>query len=142
VQESGMHREAANGIGVHVSVEPRDLEVSGDPERIHQVVANLLDNAIRHSPASGSVVLRAAARSGQVSIEVGDQGPGIPPEDTDRVFERFYRADRARSSTDGGSGLGLSIARWIVDLHGGAIRAEPNMPRGTRMVVSLPGGDR
>ena len=142
VEESGMQRDDGNGIAVRVSVEPPDLEVSGDPERIHQVVANLLDNAIRHSPASGSVVLRAAARAGQVSIEVHDQGPGIPPEDTDRVFERFYRADRARSSTDGGSGLGLSIARWIVDLHGGAIRAEPNTPRGTRMVVSLPLGSR
>ena len=135
-----MQRDPEQGIEVRVSVEPADLEVSGDPERIHQVVANLLENAIRHSPTSGSVTVRATARGGQVSIEVQDQGPGILPEDTDRVFERFYRAYRARSSTDGGSGLGLSIARWIVDLHGGAIRAEPNRPRGTRMVVSLPGG--
>ncbi len=87
-------------------------------------------------------MLRARGRAKQISIEVEDEGPGIPPGETERVFERFYRADRARSSTDGGSGLGLSIARWIVDLHGGAIRVEPNTPRGTRMVVSLPGGDR
>jgi signal transduction histidine kinase len=141
VEERGMRLEG-EGIAVRVAVEPPDLQVSGDPERIHQVVANLLDNAIRHSPASGIVMVRGTARGGQVSIEVQDQGPGIPPEDTDRVFERFYRADRARTSTDGGSGLGLSIARWIVDLHGGAIRVEPNRPRGTRMVVSLPAGDR
>ncbi|MDQ4005604.1 MAG: ATP-binding protein [Actinomycetota bacterium] len=142
VEETHMHLGAGRSVQVDVAVDPPGLEVQGDPERIHQVVANLLDNAVRHSPVDGGVVLRARGRAKQVSIEVEDQGPGIPPGETERVFERFYRADRARSSTDGGSGLGLSIARWIVDLHGGAIRVEPNTPRGTRMVVSLPGGDR
>jgi signal transduction histidine kinase len=74
-----------------------------------------------------------------VRIEVTDQGPGIPEGEAQRVFERFYRADAARSSSDGGTGLGLAIARWIVDLHGGEIRAERNTPRGCRMVVALPG---
>jgi signal transduction histidine kinase len=73
-----------------------------------------------------------------VLIEVTDQGPGIPEADAHRVFERFYRADPARSAGEGGTGLGLAIARWIVDLHGGQIRVERNLPKGCRMVVSLP----
>jgi signal transduction histidine kinase len=73
-----------------------------------------------------------------VTIEVCDEGPGIPEEEATRVFERFYRADVARSSSHGGAGLGLAIARWIVDLHGGDIRAERRSPNGCRMVVVLP----
>jgi two-component system OmpR family sensor kinase len=75
--------------------------------------------------------------NGLARLEVSDEGPGIAPEEAERVFERFYRSDQARSSKDGGSGLGLSIARWIVDLHGGRIRAEQVEPHGCRMVVEL-----
>jgi signal transduction histidine kinase len=101
-------------------------------------VTNLVDNAIRHSPAGGVVDIRATNGKGSVVLEVLDEGPGIPAHEAARVFERFYRADTARSD-DGGAGLGLSIARWIVDLHGGLIRAEARSPRGCRMVVELPG---
>ena len=73
-------------------------------------------------------------------IEVVDEGPGIPEAEQDRVFERFYRADSARASRDGGAGLGLAIAQWIVDLHGGEIHPEQREPHGCRMVVTLPGG--
>jgi signal transduction histidine kinase len=114
----------------------------GDPERVHQVVANLLENAIRHSPAGGRVEVRARPEKGRVAIEVLDEGPGIPEEEASRVFERFYRADTARSSSAGGAGLGLAIARWIVDLHGGDIRAERRAPTGCRMIVLLPGAAR
>ena len=114
----------------------------GDPERVHQVVANLLENAIRHSPTGGKVEVRARPDKGRVAIEVLDEGPGIPEEEASRVFERFYRADTARSSSAGGAGLGLAIARWIVDLHGGDIRAERRAPTGCRMVVLLPGAAR
>jgi signal transduction histidine kinase len=140
VEESRMHREhaARRDVSVGVHVDPTRLDVLGDPERIHQVVANLLDNAVRHSPEGGRVEVGARPENGHIRIEVADQGPGIPPSEVDRVFERFHRADRMRSSDDGGSGLGLSIARWIVDLHGGQIRVEQNQPRGCRMVVALP----
>jgi signal transduction histidine kinase len=84
-------------------------------------------------------VLAAARRNGGVRYEVRDEGPGIPPEEADRVFERFYRADRGRSHDEGGSGLGLAIARWIVELHGGTIRVETEVPQGCRIVVDLPG---
>jgi signal transduction histidine kinase len=136
-------RLAAPEVAVAVAAEP-GLAVDGDPERVHQVVANLLENAVRYSPPDGAVQVRARAgapgRSAEVVIEVADQGPGIPEGEAQRVFERFYRADAARASNQGGAGLGLAIARWIVDLHGGRIRPERNQPHGCRMVVVLPGG--
>jgi signal transduction histidine kinase len=126
-------------VRLRVSVQPGDLSATGDPERLHQVVANLLDNAVRHSPADGRVWLSAhAATPGRTTIEVSDEGPGIPPDEAERVFERFHRTDAARAASDGGTGLGLAIARWIVDAHGGAIRAEGRDPRGCRMIVELP----
>jgi len=119
--------------------EPSDLTVSGDPERLHQVVSNLLDNAVRHSPAGGEISLSACSgQHGGTTIEVRDQGPGIPATEIERVFERFYRTDHARAASDGGTGLGLAIARWIVDAHGGTIHAASGDPAGCRMVVQLP----
>jgi signal transduction histidine kinase len=137
--ESRLH---APHVQVWVSVDEPGLVADGDPERVHQVVANLLENAIRHSPSGGRVEVRARPEKGRVAIEVLDEGPGIPEEEASRVFERFYRADTARSSSAGGAGLGLAIARWIVDLHGGDIRAERRAPTGCRMVVLLPGAAR
>jgi signal transduction histidine kinase len=137
--ESRLH---APHVQVSVQVDEPGLVADGDPERVHQVVANLLENAIRHSPTGGKVEIRARPDKGRVAIEVLDEGPGIPEEEASRVFERFYRADTARSSSAGGAGLGLAIARWIVDLHGGDIRAERRAPTGCRMVVLLPGAAR
>ncbi len=126
-------------VRLKVCVEPGDLHTTGDPERLHQVIANLLDNAVQHSPREGRVWLSAhAATAGRTTIVVADEGPGIPPDEAERVFERFHRTDAARAASDGGTGLGLAIARWIVDAHGGAIRAEAREPRGCRMVVEIP----
>jgi signal transduction histidine kinase len=133
---SGSRAEAS--INLSVDVNPADLTMDADPERIHQVLANLVDNAVRHSPRGGRVVVRAGESNAGVALEVADDGPGIPREEATRVFERFYRSDLARSNSDGGSGLGLAIARWIVDLHGGDIRVEPGSPGGCRMVVVVP----
>lgn len=141
VREQQLHEPS---VDVTVLVEPNDLTADGDPERVHQVVANLLENAVRFTPSGGRVEVRARRSDLGVTIEVLDEGPGIPETERARVFERFYRADAARSSTDGGAGLGLAIARWIVDLHGGDIHPERREPRGCRMVVTLPknGGER
>ena len=124
-------------VELELSVDPPDLVVLADRVKLHQVVANLIDNAARHSPDSGTVRISARESDGVV-IEISDEGPGIPEGQRDRVFDRFYRADQA-PNREGGSGLGLSIARWIVDLHGGDIRATSNETHGCRMVVTLPG---
>ncbi|MFI7672345.1 ATP-binding protein [Actinophytocola sp. NPDC049390] len=134
---------AAVGRGVRfvVDVEPPGAHVVADRGRLHQVVLNLLDNAARHGPAGGKVHVRAEARGDEVVIEVRDEGPGIPPEERARVFERFTRGERAGG---GGTGLGLAIARWVVDLHGGTIgvvapeELPPGEQDGCRIRVVLP----
>ena len=138
VREQRLHQP---DVEVAVHVEPGDLTADGDPERVHQVVANLLENAVRFTPRGGVVQVHARRTDLGVTIEVIDEGPGIPEADRSRVFERFERLDAARSSLDGGAGLGLAIARWIVDLHGGEIHPEDHEPHGTRMVVTLPGSN-
>ncbi|MEH0936814.1 HAMP domain-containing sensor histidine kinase [Micromonospora psammae] len=120
---------------------PAPLTVEGDPWRLHQVFANLLDNAARHSPAGGTVLVTAEEHAGHLHVEVTDEGEGIPPAERSRVFERFTRGERAAG---GGTGLGLAIARWVVELHGGAIRVtDPVGPAradrpGCRVQVVLP----
>ena len=127
--------ELLEGCGVRIDA-PAGLRARGDPDRLRQVVVNLVDNAHRHAPGTPVVVRARGAAGGGVRLEVEDRGPGLGPEEAERVFDRFARADRARSTS--GAGLGLAIARSIVELHGGAIRAEPAVPRGCRMVVELP----
>jgi signal transduction histidine kinase len=118
---------------------PPDLPpVYADPERIHQVVFNLLDNAVRFTPAGGRVTISAARGDGQVAVAVADTGPGIPAEHLPRLFDRFYRVDTARSRDDGGTGIGLAIARSIVEAHGGRIRAESEPGRGSTFTFELP----
>jgi signal transduction histidine kinase len=120
------------------STAPPGLEVGVDEERMGQVLSNLVSNAVRHSPEGGKVRVDVTARPGRTLIAVSDQGPGIAPDEIERVFERFYRSDRARSTDRGGAGLGLAISRWIVELHGGTIHAEQAEPTGCRMIVELP----
>lgn len=108
-------------VHFYVDVTPPELTVYADPARLHQVIANLLDNASRHSPAGGRIFTHASTDPARdfVFIEVRDQGPGIPHADRESVFERFERGGSPDSS--GGTGLGLAIARWAVELHGGTI---------------------
>jgi signal transduction histidine kinase len=128
----------ARGVQLSADVVPSRLVLRVDEERLLQVLGNLVANAIRHSPPGGTVVVRAGAVDSRARIEVVDEGPGIRPDEAERVFERFYRSDPARAVTEGGAGLGLAIARWIVELHGGVIRPEAAEPTGCRMVVELP----
>lgn len=122
-------------VSVTVDVKPAGLTAVADAARLHQVVANLLDNACRHSPPGADVAVRARElqADGGLLLEIADAGPGIPVEERTRVFERFTRG----GSRDGGTGLGLAIARWAVDLHGGAIAVVGNGP-GCRIRVTLP----
>jgi two-component system, OmpR family, sensor kinase len=118
------------------------LVVLGDEQRLRQVLANLVDNALRHTPAGSPVEVRVgeaplAGRPG-AAVEVVDHGPGLAPEQTERVFERFYRADPARSGADGGTGLGLSIVAALVAVHGGTVQVDSVPGRGARFRVVLP----
>jgi two-component system phosphate regulon sensor histidine kinase PhoR len=119
--------------------------ITGDQERLVQVLANLLDNSIKYTPEGGQITLSArrlpATRTGPgdgVELMVSDTGIGIPEADRPRVFERFYRVDKARSRELGGTGLGLAIVKHIVEGHGGQIHVEANVPSGSRFVVRLP----
>jgi signal transduction histidine kinase len=118
---------------------PNDLPpVDADRERVHQVLFNLVDNAVRFTPAGGAVTVSAQRQNGSVEVRVTDTGVGIPPEDLPRLFERFYRADPSRSREDGGTGIGLAIARSVVEAHGGHIRAESELGEGSVFTFDLP----
>jgi signal transduction histidine kinase len=129
----------AKGVTLTASVERPLPLVSADPERLGEVLDNLLGNALRHTPESSRVEVSASQRGNEVELSVRDTGEGIPPELLDQVFERFFRADPARTRSDGGSGLGLTISRAIVQAHRGRLWAESGgLGRGARFVVRLP----
>jgi signal transduction histidine kinase len=109
-----------------------------DPDMLMRVFSNLCDNALRHTPAGGTVVIEARQQGNVLEVAVTDSGRGIPPEALARVFDRFYRADTSRQVRTGGSGLGLTIVRAIVEAHGGTIRAENAPQGGARFILSLP----
>jgi heavy metal sensor kinase len=132
-------QRAAQEKGVTVETScPDPLAVWGDPDRLRQLLTNLLDNAITYTPTGGRVGLSCVRDGSFARVTVVDSGAGIAPEDLPRVFDRFYRADRARVRTSGGSGLGLPIAQWIVRAHGGRIRVESHPGLGTTVTVWLP----
>jgi signal transduction histidine kinase len=114
--------------------------VDADRERLHQVLFNLLDNAFRFTPSGGRVRVWAVQRHSECEVSVEDSGPGIHSEHLPLVFERFYRVDTSRSREDGGTGIGLAIARSVVEAHGGRIWAESEVGRGSRFVFVLPVG--
>jgi two-component system, OmpR family, sensor histidine kinase BaeS len=111
-----------------------------DPERLRQVLYNLIDNALRHTPEAGSVACTLSLDAGWARLEVSDTGPGIPSEDVERIFLRLYRADAVRNRNQGGSGLGLAIVRTLVELHGGTVWAENRPNGGAVFTVRLPTG--
>ena len=118
---------------------PDDLPViSADEHRLQEVIYNLLDNAVKYSQPEGRIDLRATRDGDFVRVAISDQGIGVPARDLPRIFERFYRADKARSRELGGTGLGLSIVKHIVELHGGRVEAESALGQGTTITAILP----
>lgn len=113
-------------------------QVQADPDRLQQVLLNLADNAIKYNRPQGRIILRAALRDGMVAVEVEDTGIGIAERDLPRVFERFYRVDKDRSRDSGGAGLGLAIAKRIVEAHGGQIAVASRPNRGSTFSFTLP----
>jgi len=130
-------RTSAEERGVHLAAELPDDKVvaEADAEKVQRVLYNLIQNAIRHTPADGSVTVRAKGGPGEVEVEVADSGEGIPAGQNERVFDAFYRGDSARDGD--GAGLGLAISRAIVEAHGGRIWLEDGHP-GTRVRFTLP----
>jgi signal transduction histidine kinase len=132
---------ARTDVRLRLDVAPVSLRAHADPERLDQVVTNLVDNAVKHSPLGGlvTVVARPGPHPGGLVLEVQDEGPGIPPAQRELVFERFGRGTiDGVTPRDGGTGLGLAIARWAVDLHGGTIGVAESR-RGCRIKLTLPG---
>jgi two-component system phosphate regulon sensor histidine kinase PhoR len=124
--------------GVRLADETPDLTVRADMDRLDQVLSNLVDNAIKYGRAGGTVTVGAALSNGsEVEVSVRDDGPGIPPEALERVFERFFRVDKARSREQGGTGLGLSIVKHIVQGHGGRVWAKSELGAGTCFYFTL-----
>jgi two-component system OmpR family sensor kinase len=121
-----------------ITLEAAPTQVEGDESRLRQVAVNLLANAREHTPHGTPVHVSVTEGAGKVRLEVADEGPGIDPKDRKRLFERFYRADPARSRESGGSGLGLAIVAAIVEAHDGEVRVDERPGGGARFVVELP----
>jgi len=132
-------REVARAQKIELQIEDTSTgEVSADRDAVHQVFSNLIDNALKYAAASGRIVLGARPAEHGVEFYVQDFGPGIPSEHLPRLFERFYRVDKARSRESGGTGLGLAIAKHIMLAHGGSIRAESELNHGSTFLLTLP----
>lgn len=129
---------AERGVELALELPQEHVEVHVDPDRIAQVLANLLSNAGRHTPEGGRITVGLERRDGGILIRVADTGPGIPSEDLPFVFERFWKGDRSRTRANGGTGLGLAIAKHLVEAHGGRIWVEDAKPQGAIFTWSLP----
>jgi signal transduction histidine kinase len=138
----GLEAEA-HARRVHLTAElGPDVTVRCAPEQVERVLLNLLTNSLRHTPADGSVAVRVEPQPNEVRVTVEDTGEGLEPDSEQRAFDRFWRSDKARSSTrGGGAGLGLAIARGLVEAHGGRIWAENRPGGGARVSFTLPAGD-
>ena len=131
-------RLAGKNLRLELEVPDNFPTLRADERRLEEVVHNLLDNAIKYSHQNGRILIQAGAPDQEVVLSVCDEGVGIAPADLRRIFERFYRADRARSRELGGTGLGLSIVKHIAQLHGGRVEAESTLGQGTTIRVILP----
>jgi len=135
-------REAARekNIMLETAITPGLPTILADPDRLRQVFANLISNALRHTPAGGVITLAAQPAGDGVRFSVSDTGPGLTPEEQAHVFERFWRADASRSRDKGGSGLGLTIARYLIEAHGGEMGVESEPGQGATFWFVLPAG--
>jgi len=131
-------RAQQNRIHLEFVNDPLDVWVNGDIAMIQRVLENLLENALNHTPADGSIRLGFVTEGNRVIVKVEDSGRGMAPEEVEHIFERFYRVEKSRSEAHDGAGLGLSIAKRIVDLHGGTISVQSAINRGTTFTFPIP----
>ncbi len=139
---ASLWREGASRRGVTLSVAIDDdaAELTADPTALRQILSNLVENAVRYTNAGGAVTIFARREHDGTRLGVRDTGVGIAPEHLPRIFERFYRADSARSRDEGGTGLGLAIVRHLAEAHGGRASAESTAGKGTVVSVLFPEG--
>ena len=138
-KEIAAHLPTAEEAGVTiVSDLPDSAPLRGDPGRLAQAVRNLLTNAVNYTPEGGMVTVSVSTSGDEVEVRVSDTGPGIPEDQIPQVFERFYRVDRSRSRATGGTGLGLTIARRLVEAHGGRITLDSQVGEGASFSIVLP----
>lgn len=121
---------------------PEDLIINGERDAIHQILVNLVDNAVKYTPHGGQVAISASMDKGLISIRVADTGIGIPSDDLPRIFEGFYRVDKARSRASGGTGLGLSIVKHLSEQMGGSVSVTSKTNEGTTFTVTIPSSRR
>ena len=142
----GLVKEVAGGytdlaeerrVRLSTQLQPQ-VSLRGDRAQLGLLLSNLIDNALRHTPAKGAVCVRLNATESRATIQVADTGEGIPAGELSRVFERFYRVDKARARQTGGTGLGLAIVRHVAEAHGGTVRVDSELGRGSTFTVSLP----
>jgi len=131
---------ASKGVRLSLEAEKGLAPIPADPDRIEQVLRNLLSNALHYTPKGGSVAVRLTPDGDGVTASVADTGIGIPAEDLPRIFERFYRVDRSRTRSTGGTGLGLAIVKQLVEAHGGRAWADSEPGKGSTFFFHLPGG--
>jgi signal transduction histidine kinase len=129
---------ASHQVSIEVNAAPQCPEITADAARLEQILGNLLSNALRFTPANGRILVNMACSPARIQVTIQDSGPGIPEESLPFVFERFYRADRSRTRSEGGSGLGLSIARQLAEAHRGSLEAANAPQGGARFTLTLP----
>ncbi len=138
VEKVYAHQAGQQHIALETQVEPALPEIAVDAQRMKQVLSNILDNALRYTPAGGRITLSARSVDGEVELRIQDTGPGLPPDELDKIFERFYRVETSRTRDEGGSGLGFAIARSIVERHNGRVWAESGPGQGLTVIIRLP----
>jgi signal transduction histidine kinase len=137
LSEDAMILAEERSISVGSMIEP-NIVIDGDSVRLHQALLNIVDNAIKYTPEGGDILMRLVKEGDRAILRVSDTGVGIAPEHLPHIFDRFYRADQARSQDIQGNGLGLSIVKWIIEAHEGTIRAESTQDKGTMITIVLP----
>ncbi|MGB3398911.1 MAG: ATP-binding protein [Candidatus Deferrimicrobiaceae bacterium] len=135
---ASLHKPSVDRLGKTLTVQAEEATFKADLKNLTLAISNLMDNAIRHGVEGGQIRLTGRGGNGAIVLSVEDDGPGIPKEHLPRIFERFYRVDKARSRELGGTGLGLAIAKHIIESHGGTIRVESTMGTGTRFIIRIP----
>jgi len=135
----GLFAAQADESGINLQLEPEAglPEVMLDPQRFQQVIGNLLDNALRYAPEGSSVIVTVKRQENVINLSITDEGPGIPEDELPHIFDRFWRGEKSRARITGGSGLGLSIARQLVEAQGGRINARNRFPRGFESIIEL-----